>query len=67
VPEGVERYLYPTTCGAVLGSLDMRGVRGSEIADRLAKDGSVERFVGPEPFLGGRGGGRSLGRIKEVR
>jgi hypothetical protein len=28
------------------------GVRGNEIADRLARDGSVQRFVGPEPFLG---------------
>jgi ribonuclease HI len=27
------------------------GVRGNEIADRLARDGSVQRFVGPEPFL----------------
>jgi ribonuclease HI len=28
------------------------GVRGDEIADRLARSGSVQRFVGPEPFLG---------------
>jgi len=28
------------------------GVRGNEIAYRLARDGSVQRFVGPEPFLG---------------
>jgi hypothetical protein len=28
------------------------GVRGNEIADKLAKDGSVELFVGPESFLG---------------
>jgi hypothetical protein len=28
------------------------GVRGNEIADKLARDGSVQRFVGPEPFLG---------------
>jgi hypothetical protein len=27
-------------------------VRGNEIADKLAKDGSVQKFVGPEPFLG---------------
>jgi len=27
-------------------------VRGNEIADRLARSGSVQRFVGPEPFLG---------------
>jgi len=24
----------------------------NEIADRLARDGSVQWFVGPEPFLG---------------
>jgi hypothetical protein len=28
------------------------GVRGNEIADMLARSGSVQRFVGPEPFLG---------------
>ena len=28
------------------------GVRGNEIADKLARDNSVQRFVGPEPFLG---------------
>jgi hypothetical protein len=28
------------------------GVRGNEITDRLARSGSVWRFVGPEPFLG---------------
>jgi hypothetical protein len=28
------------------------GVRGNEIADRLARNGSVQRFVGPEPYLG---------------
>ena len=28
------------------------GVKGNEIADKLAKDGSDQRFVGPEPFLG---------------
>ena len=28
------------------------GVKGNEIADKLARDGSVQRFVGPEPFLG---------------
>jgi hypothetical protein len=35
------------------------GVRGNGIADKLARDGSVQRFVGPEPFL------VSLGRIEE--
>jgi len=33
----------------VLGHAEMRG---NEIADKLARDGSVQRFVGPEPFLG---------------
>jgi len=28
------------------------GVRGNKIADKLASDGSVQRFVGPEPVLG---------------
>jgi ribonuclease HI len=28
------------------------GVRGNEITDRLARNGSAQRFVGPEPFLG---------------
>jgi ribonuclease HI len=28
------------------------GVRGNEIADELAKEGTVQQFVGPEPALG---------------
>jgi len=28
------------------------GVRGNEIANKLAGDSSVQNFVGPEPFLG---------------
>ena len=28
------------------------GVRGNEIADKLARDGSVQKFVGPESSLG---------------
>ena len=28
------------------------GVRGNEIADELARGGSAQRFVGPEPVLG---------------
>jgi hypothetical protein len=28
------------------------GLWGNEIADKLARDGSVQKFVGPEPFLG---------------
>jgi len=35
------------------------GVGGNEIADKLVRDGSLQRFVGPEPFLG------SLGRKEE--
>jgi ribonuclease HI len=31
------------------------GVRGNEIADKLARSGSVQRFVRPEPFLGSVG------------
>jgi len=27
-------------------------VRGNEIANNLAGNGSVQKFVGPEPFLG---------------
>jgi hypothetical protein len=50
-PTGVEWYLYPAYCGAIWvpGHAD---VRENEIADRLTRDGSVQRFVGPEPFLG---------------
>jgi len=33
------------------------GVRGNETADRLARSGSCQRFIGPEPFWG------CLGRI----
>jgi len=29
------------------------GVQGNEIADKLTRDGSVQWFVGLEPFLGG--------------
>ena len=29
------------------------GVRGNEIADELTRDSSVQKFVGPEPSLGG--------------
>jgi hypothetical protein len=28
------------------------GIGGNEIPDKLARDSSVQRFVGPEPFLG---------------
>ena len=49
MPEGVERYLYLAHCRALLGPA---AVRGNEVADKLAKDGSVQQFVGPEPLLG---------------
>ena len=29
------------------------GVRGNEIADKLTRDGSVQKFTGPEPSMGG--------------
>ena len=29
------------------------GLGGNEIVDKLARNGSGQRFVGPEPFLGG--------------
>jgi len=28
------------------------GVRGNEIADRVPRGGSGQRFIGPDPFLG---------------
>jgi hypothetical protein len=31
------------------------GVTGNEIADTLTRNGSVQRFVGPEPFFGASG------------
>ena len=30
----------------------LAGVQGNEITDRLTRDGSVQRFVGPESSLG---------------
>jgi len=47
----------PDTLWGYIGSLGHAGVRGNGIADKLANDGSVQRFVGPEPFLG------TVGRI----
>ena len=29
------------------------GVQGNEIADKLTREGSVQKFIGPEVFLGG--------------
>ena len=34
------------------GSRGVRGLRGNEIVDKLARRRSVQPFVGPEPFLG---------------
>ena len=28
-------------------------VRGNEITDMLARDGAVQKFIGPQPCLGG--------------
>jgi hypothetical protein len=33
-------------------TVELYWVRGNELADKLARDGSVQRFVGPEPSLG---------------
>jgi len=35
-----------------IGSLGVLEMRENEIADELVRSGSVQRFVGPEPFLG---------------
>jgi hypothetical protein len=51
VPAGVEWHLHPACCGAILGPWSCRSER-KWIADRLARSGSAQRFVGPEPFLG---------------
>ena len=56
VPKGAERHFYPAFCGAVWVPGHSR-VRGNEIADELAREGTVRHFVGPEPAWG------SLGRI----
>jgi hypothetical protein len=46
------QHLYPASCGGCIGSLDMLGVKGSIIADELARGGPALRFVGLEPALG---------------
>jgi len=41
--------------GMLWGSIGVpghAGVQENEIADKLARDGSVPKFVGPEPALG---------------
>ena len=55
---GVWSVIFRGSIQTCIGLLNMyrptkhAGVRGNEIADRLARDGSAQRFVGPEPFLG---------------
>jgi hypothetical protein len=39
-------------CVGLFWVLGHAGVRGNEIADELARGGSAQRFVGPEPVLG---------------
>jgi len=39
VPKGIKWYLHPAHCEAV------------EIADKHARDSSIQKFVGPEPSL----------------
>jgi len=41
-----------STLWGYTGFLGHAGIRGREIADNMARDGSVQRFVGPEHFLG---------------
>jgi hypothetical protein len=42
----------PGTLWDCIGSLDMQGIRGDEIADKLLRDGTVQKFVGTELSLG---------------
>jgi hypothetical protein len=56
VPKGAERHFHSAFCGTVW-VLEHSTVRGNEIADELAREGTVRQFVGPEPAWG------SLGRI----
>jgi ribonuclease HI len=39
-------------CVGLFWVLGHAGIRGNEIADGLAREGSVHHFVGPEPALG---------------
>jgi len=52
VPKGVESYLYPAQCGGLYWVPGHAGVRENEIADKLARGGSVQKFIGPEPSRG---------------
>jgi hypothetical protein len=56
VPAGVELHLHPALSHQHDQGPTMvpghTGVRGNEIADRLIRNGSAQRFVGPEPILG---------------
>jgi len=51
VPKGAERHFNPAFCGTVWVHGHSR-VRGNEIADELAREGTVRQFVGPEPASG---------------
>ena len=51
VPKGVDI----STCHTVglYWVHEHAGVQGNEIAEKLTRDGSVQKFVGPKPSLGG--------------
>jgi hypothetical protein len=51
VPKDVERYLYPGTLG-LYWDPGHAGVQGNDTANKLTRDGSVQKFVGPEPSFG---------------
>jgi len=51
MPTGVERHSHLAFCGTFLGPRTF-GVRGNEITDGLAREGSVHQFVGLEPASG---------------
>jgi len=42
---------YPTHCGAVLGLRTCRST-SNEIADKLTRGSSIQKFIGPEPSQG---------------
>ena len=51
VPKGIERYVYRHVVG-LYWTPRHAGVQGNEIADKLARGSSTQKFIGPEPFLG---------------
>jgi hypothetical protein len=44
---------FLTQCSSHRNFVCLAGIQGNEIADELARGGSVRVFVGPEPALGG--------------